>query len=99
MKEFAQGLASANRRRSERYAFNGRAKIHFGGLPRDCTVVDISEGGIRAIAEHLEVPETFTIVFATGESRECRLAWRIGWEFGAEYVGRVNPAGKNFMVT
>ena len=98
MKEQPQGLSAANRRRSERYAFNGRAKIHYGGLPRDCVVVDISDGGIRVIAENLEVPETFTIVFATGESRECRLAWRIGWEFGAEYVGRVGTGRKNYMV-
>jgi len=98
MKEHPQSLSAANRRRSERYSFNGRAKIHFGGLPRDCTVVDISDGGVRVVAENLEVPETFTIVFATGESRECRLAWRIGWEFGAEYVGTIGPARKNYMV-
>lgn len=100
MKELSHGPASANRRTSERYAFNGRAKIHFGVgvLPRDCIVVDISEGGVRVIAENLEVPETFTIIFATGESRECRLAWRIGWEFGAEYIGRVGPARKTYMV-
>jgi hypothetical protein len=98
MKELPQGPASANRRRSERYAFNGRAKIHCGGLPRDCIVVDISDGGIRAIAENIEVPESFTIVFATGESRECRLAWRIGWEFGAEYTGGAGPSRKNYMV-
>ena len=98
MTQLSQGPASVNRRRSERFAFNGRAKIHFGGLPRDCTVVDISDGGVRVIAENLEVPETFSIVFATGEARECRLAWRIGWEFGAEYIGRVGAARKNFMV-
>jgi hypothetical protein len=100
MKDHPHSPASANRRSSERFAFNGRAKIHFGAgiLPRDCTVVDISDGGIRAIAENLEVPETFTIIFGTGESRECRLAWRIGWEFGAQYIGRVGPTRKNYMV-
>jgi hypothetical protein len=79
-----------NRRRSERFAYHGRAKIHFGvgTLPRDCTVIDISDGGARVIAENLEVPELFTIVFAAGESRECRLTWRIGCEFGAEFVDR-----------
>ncbi len=91
---------SENRRKSPRYAFNGRAKIHFGvgALPRDCTVIDISEGGVRMIAENLEVPETFTLIFSTGESRECRLAWRIGCEFGAQYIDRVNPPKKNYMV-
>ena len=100
MKEHPQGPSAANRRRSERFAFNGRAKIHFGvgALPRDCTVVDISDGGIRAIAENLEVPETFSIIFGTGESRECRLVWRIGWEFGAEYIGRSAPQRKTYMV-
>jgi hypothetical protein len=91
---------SDNRRKSTRYAFNGRAKIHFGvgALPRDCTVIDISEGGVRVIAENLEVPETFTIIFMTGESRECRLAWRIGCEFGAQYIDRVVRPPKTYMV-
>ncbi len=91
---------SENRRKSQRFPFNGRAKIHFGvgALPRDCTVVDISDGGIRVVAENLEVPETFTIIFSGGESRECRLAWRIGCEFGAEYVGRIAAPKKTYMV-
>ena len=80
-----------NRRRSQRFAINSRAKIHFGvgTLPRECTLIDISEGGVRLIVENVEIPETFTLIFSTGETRECRLAWRIGCEFGAQYVGRV----------
>lgn len=83
-----------NRRRSQRFAINSRAKIHFGvgTLPRECTVIDISEGGVRLIVENLEIPENFTLIFSTGEARECRLAWRIGCEFGAQYVGRVGSA-------
>jgi len=90
---------SDNRRRSERFPFNGRAKIHFGvgTLARDCTVIDISDGGVRVIAENLEIPETFTLIFATGESRECRLAWRIGCEFGAQYTSRVEPPPRRYM--
>ena len=90
---------SDNRRRSQRYAFNGRAKIHFGVgmLARDCTIIDISDGGVRVIAENLEIPETFTLIFATGESRECRLAWRIGCEFGAQYLSRVAPPRPRYM--
>ena len=69
-----------NRRKAPRFAINGRAKIHFGVgmLPRECAVIDISDGGVRLIAENLEIPENFTLIFATGEARECRLAWRIG---------------------
>ena len=91
---------SDNRRISQRYPLNGRAKVHFGvgTLPRDCTIIDISDGGVRVIADNLEVPETFTIIFSTVEARECRLAWRIGCEFGAEYLERVAPPRRTFMV-
>jgi len=82
-----------NRRKAPRFAINSRAKVHFGvgTLPRECTIIDISDGGVRLIAENLEIPENFTLIFATGEARECRLAWRIGCEFGAQYIGRVIP--------
>jgi hypothetical protein len=77
----------ANRRRSERRAYRGLAKIQFGigSLPRDCTILDVSEGGVRVIAENLDVPAEFTILFAEGR-RQCRLAWRIGCEFGAQFI-------------
>jgi hypothetical protein len=77
----------ANRRRSERRAYRGLAKIQFGigSLPRDCTILDVSEGGVRVIAENLDVPAEFTILFSEGR-RQCRLAWRIGCEFGAQFI-------------
>jgi hypothetical protein len=55
-------------------------------LPRDCTITDISDGGVKLVAEFLEVPPQFTVIFAPDYSRQCRLRWRIGCEFGA------NPA-------
>jgi hypothetical protein len=85
----------ANRRKSERRTYNGGAKMHFGvgSLPRDCTIIDVSDGGARILAENLEVPAEFTLIFSTGQSRRCRLAWRIGCEFGAEFVdqGELHP--------
>jgi hypothetical protein len=77
-----------NRRRSERRLCRRLAKIQFGtgSLPRDCTITDVSDGGVKAIAEYLEIPAEFTIIFSTGEPRQCRLAWRIGCEFGAQFV-------------
>jgi hypothetical protein len=77
----------ANRRRSERRPCKGLAKIQFGtgSLPRDCTITDESDGGVKVIAEYDEIPAEFTIIFATG-ARHCRLAWRIGCEFGAQFV-------------
>jgi hypothetical protein len=77
-----------NRRKSERQPCRRVAKIQFGtgSLPRDCTITDVSDGGVKVIAEYLEIPEDFTIIFSTGDYRLCRLAWRIGCEFGAKFV-------------
>ena len=44
----------ANRRSSERRACRNFAKIQFatGGLPRDCMISDMSDGGVKIIAEY-----------------------------------------------
>jgi PilZ domain len=78
----------ANRRRSERHECRRAAKIQFGtgSLPRDCTITDLSNGGAKVIAEYLDIPAEFTIIFSTGRPRQCRLAWRIGCELGAEFI-------------
>ncbi|QPF88155.1 PilZ domain-containing protein [Bradyrhizobium genosp. L] len=79
----------ANRRQSERRVCRSAAKIQVGtgSLPRDCMITDISNGGVKVIAEYLEIPPQFTIIFSAGSRpRQCRLAWRIGHEFGAQFV-------------
>ena len=77
----------ANRRRSERQQCKRLAKIQLGtGLPRDCTITDMSAGGLKVIAEYLEIPPVFTIILSEGRPRQCKLAWRIGCEFGAQFV-------------
>lgn len=80
----------ANRRRSERRLHGGAAKLHLGlgTFPRDCTVLDMSDGGVRVIAERISVPAEFTIVMQTGLSRRCRLVWQIESEFGGEFIDR-----------
>ncbi|SDT28577.1 PilZ domain-containing protein [Bradyrhizobium canariense] len=77
-----------NRRRSERQQCRKVAKIQFGtsSLPRDCTITDVSNGGLKVVAEYPEIPTEFTIILSTGHTRQCRLAWRIGCEFGAEFI-------------
>jgi len=77
-----------DRRKSERHLHGGLAKIQFGigSLPRECTITDVSDGGVRVIAENFDIPAEFTIIFSTGRPRQCRLAWRIGCEFGAEFI-------------
>ena len=78
----------ANRRSSECRQCRRGAKIQFGtgSLPRDCVITDVSAGGVKIIAEHLEIPAEFTIILSEGRPRQCRLAWRIGCEFGAQFV-------------
>ena len=80
---------SANRRKSERRACRQMSKIQFGlgTLPRDCMITDVSDGGLRAFAENVEVPAEFMMILPSGQRRQCRLAWRIGCEFGAQFVG------------
>jgi hypothetical protein len=77
-----------NRRRSERRMCRRVAKIQFGtgSLPRDCMITDVSDGGVKVIAEYLDVPSGFTIILSEGRLRQCRLAWRIGCELGAQFV-------------
>ena len=78
----------ANRRQSERRMCRSFAKIQFGtgSLPRDCTITDVSEGGVKVIAEDVDIPSEFTIILSTSRRRQCRLAWRIGHEFGAQFI-------------
>ena len=77
-----------DRRKSERRDCKRGAKILFGTgtLPRDCIITDISAGGVKVVAEQVDIPQQFTIIFSSGGPRQCRLAWRIGYEFGAEFV-------------
>ena len=78
----------ANRRSAERRPCRRVAKIQFGtgSLPRDCVITDVSNGGVKVIAEYLDIPPEFTIIFSTGHPRQCKLAWRIGCELGAQFV-------------
>ena len=41
---------------------------------------------VKVVAEHIEPPPEFTLIFSQGSPRQCRLVWRIGCEFGAEFV-------------
>ena len=68
------------------------AKIQYSGsLPRDCTITELSERGVKLITEDHDVPDEFTIIFSAGHAVRCRLGWRNNHEIGAEfldYVGR-----------
>jgi hypothetical protein len=87
MLHFRRKEKPEDRRRSERHFVRGPAQILFGSLPRDCWISDISDGGVRLHAEGVEVPDEFTLMLAgRKERRECRVAWRLGHEIGAEFT-------------
>jgi hypothetical protein len=55
----------------------------------DCTLVDISAGGVRLKLDHPhEVPEEFRLSLTNSRRlwRRCRVVWRTDAEIGARYV-------------
>ena len=83
-------LKPAEKRRSDRSRHYRSAKIRLGGgtPPRDCLIIDISEGGLRLNVEGLDVPDEFVLLSGTRENT-YRVAWRFGYEVGAKFVGVV----------
>jgi hypothetical protein len=80
-------MTSGNQRTSERHPCYTVAKLKSGArFAQDCVITDTSDGGIRAIAESSDIPTQFTIIPAVGRPRDCRLAWQIGCEFGAQFL-------------
>jgi len=81
-----------DKRKSQRYSINRVAKFvtESGGLPRDCIVTNISEGGARLFSEAANIPDQFRL-FIDGDTpirEECRVVWRLGGELGVEFVTR-----------
>lgn len=82
----------SERRQRARRVINRVAKFcgNDGSLPRDCLVVDVSEGGARLYSD-LDVPGTFTLALSGergDERRDCRVVWRLGGELGVEFTDR-----------
>ena len=89
MLKFKSRAKAEDRRRSERHAVRGRAKIQLGtgSFPRDCWVTDVSDGGVRLHCE-FDLPDEFVLLLPGVDGRrECRVVWRLGHEVGAEFIG------------
>jgi hypothetical protein len=88
-----------NRRLSQRRVLNRVVKIQFvsGGLPRDCLITDIPDGGVRLHVEGFEVPEEFVLLLTgddiTAKERAYKVVWRLGYEVGARFLGHVRRGG------
>ncbi len=82
--------AFVEQRRSLREYVRFPAWVDIGnGAPlRDCTVLDVSDDGVRiALAAPAELPEQFHLVLSrSGARRRCRLAWRTQQEAGLSYL-------------
>jgi hypothetical protein len=87
------------RRLSRRRYMNRVAKIQFGsgGLPRDCLITDISDGGVRLHVEGFDVPDEFVLLLSADDvaAKELvyKVVWRLGYEIGAKFLGRVRRSG------
>ncbi len=82
------------RRRSPRRRLYRLAKIKLGvGIPpRDCLVIDVSEGGVRLFLDGFDAPDEFVLLLSgNGVVREStyKVVWRCGHEVGAKFVNVV----------
>jgi hypothetical protein len=86
-----------DRRKFQREVVNQPAMIrpHDGSFERLCLIADMSDGGIRLVSDS-PVPDEFVLAWngAEGETRQCRVVWRLDNELGAEFVdiGDDDPA-------
>jgi hypothetical protein len=98
-KRTAAPLPHDDRRLSRRRALDRVAKIELdnGSLPRDCLIIDISDGGVRLHAEGYEVPDEFVLLLdgddANSKGRIHKVVWRLGHEIGAKFLGPVRKNG------
>jgi hypothetical protein len=92
MLSFKPRAKPEERRRTERHAARGMAKIlgGTGSLARECWISDISDGGARLHAE-ADVPDEFALVLPGGSRRECRVVWRLGHEAGVAFTDGITP--------
>jgi hypothetical protein len=80
----------SDRRRSQRHTINRTAKFQtdIGALPRECTIIDISETGARLFVADVELPIEFSLLIFgdTIHREECRIVWRLGGEVGVSFI-------------
>jgi len=78
------------RRKSERHVVNSPAKLRAAAdaPAQDCVVMDMSDGGVRLLAEGIEVPDEFILDLdgEAGQGRPCQVVWRLDAEVGAEFL-------------
>lgn len=87
-------LPHDERRREPRRPLYRVARIQFGNgaLPRECVVMDISDGGVRLHVDGFDVPDEFVLLLSghrvTQESK-YKVVWRFNQELGAKFISIV----------
>jgi PilZ domain len=87
-------LVPEERRRSPRRRLYRVAKITLGAgvPPRDCLLINISDGGVRLFLDGFDAPDEFVLLLTDdGVVRESKykVVWRRGHELGAKFVSVV----------
>ena len=79
-----------NRRQSPRRNFNLMARIRLDGgfAVRQCSVVDLSETGVRVfVRDRAEIPGKLTLLFSKhAPGKSARMVWSSGNQIGAEFL-------------
>jgi hypothetical protein len=102
-KRTAEPLTHDERRLSQRRVLNRVAKIQLGNgtLPRDCTITDISDGGVRLRVEDFDVSDEFVLLLdgddVKSKGRVYKVVWRFGSEVGAKFLGHVRRNGNRII--
>ena len=92
----SETLAMHRLRRREarqRYYRPGKIRLAAGARSCDCTVVDISDRGVRLNVEGLDVPDEFVLLISNKgkiEESAYKVVWRFGNELGAKLVSDVD---------
>jgi hypothetical protein len=66
---------------------------------RECTVLDVSDGGARImVSQRMRIPTEFWLVFSRDgkKRRRCRVVWRSEDQIGVTYLGQLQPAEPTF---
>ena len=64
-----------------------------GSRPRNCEVLDVSEGGARImVSSQDKLPKEFWLILASDRTRRrhCRMVWRSDTQAGVAYLGDIH---------
>lgn len=92
IKRVKQTFIEQRRSIREDVQFPAWIDIADGSQPRNCTVLDVSEGGARImLSSPTELPKDFWLVLTKDRTRRryCRLVWRSDTQIGVAYLGPI----------